>query len=78
MNYSGFFKWFQGLGGRVPDRFEEVLNTRYVYDAPPVSSFKSRAEEIKKKYNHKFKQLKVKDDFLSKEPNIFNILFVKK
>ena len=78
MNFSSFAKWFQGLGGRVPDRFEEVLNTRYIFDPPPVSSFKNRAEFIKKKYNHKFTHLKLKNNFLAEEPNIENIIFVKK
>lgn len=75
---SSFVTWFRGLGGRVPDRFDEVLNTRYMYDVPPVSSFKNRAEYIKKKYNYKFTQLKVKNNFLDGEPDVNSITFVKK
>jgi len=78
MNFNNFSKWFRGMGGRVPEKFEEVLNTRYTYDPQPVSSFKDRAEYIKKKYNYKFTHLKLKNNFLDGEPDINNITFIKK
>lgn len=74
---ENFLKWFQGMGGRVPPNIEEVLNTRYVYNPEPVSSFKDRAEYIKKKYNYKFKGKPICDHDLSGFPDISKINFVK-
>jgi len=78
MKAEQFLGWFRRLGGNLPDNFEEVLNTRYVYDPDPISSFKNRAAEIKKKFNHKFRAKSIHDDFLKSEPNIETIYFEKK
>jgi len=77
MSYD-FVKWFRALGGRVPDNFKDVPATTYIYDSVPVSSFKDRAEYIKKKFNHKFRLRSRHDNFLKDEPNIDDIDFVRK
>jgi hypothetical protein len=38
----------------TPGIDKDVPCTTYIYDYVPVSTFKDRAEEIKRKYNHKF------------------------
>ena len=42
----------------------EAVNDRYIYEPVPVSSFKDRADHIKRKYNHKFKNKPTQDNFM--------------
>ena len=54
-NATSFYNWFQILGGNLANL--EVGNLVSKLNNPSlfISSFKNRPEEIKEKYNYKFK-----------------------
>jgi len=73
-----FFRWFKALGGTLPET-EEAINDRYIYDPKPVTTFKRRAAEIKRKYNHQFKfRTVVVDNSVSSFPDISKLDFFRK
>ncbi len=67
-----FFNWFNRMGGEIP-RDSEYLKDKFHDTKPLAHSLKGRAEEIKRKYNHKFKHV----DFLKDVPDINNLKFDK-
>jgi len=74
-----FVKWFQSLGGFIPEdtkqEIKSILEPTYV---PESNSFKERPQEIKDTYNHKFKRILDKEDFLSDTPDINKLFFERK
>jgi hypothetical protein len=69
-----FLQWYVRIGGVVPNNLDS-LREKFP-KTPPChnSSFKLRANEIKKKYNHNFKSV----DFLRDMPDISKLEFEKK
>ena len=70
-----FFKWFRGVGGTTPGHASELLKRSFAPLPEPESSFKNRAEEVKRMYNHKFRLKSRLDDFLKDEPDIDTLNF---
>ena len=72
---KNFIKWFTDLGGAMDQHMEDVCKARMQPVPVPKSSFRNRPEEIKEKFNHKFKAKPVEDDFLN---DVVDIDFEKK
>jgi len=72
-----FLKWFGNIGGPVPTVFDKIL-AKFTPIPIPVSSFKNRAADIKKKYNYRFKNRSIFDDFMSEEPDLDKLYFERR
>ena len=74
-----FINWFTNLGGFIPEETKKEI--KHIFN--PVASygehsFKDNPKEVKEKYNHKFKRVLTKEDFLSDTPDIDKLFFERK
>lgn len=67
-----FYQWFLRLGGKVPKDLSGEIKAKFEAKPQVRTSLRPRAEEIKAKYNYKFKNP------LNNYPDISKLNFEKK
>ncbi len=75
MSIEEFYSWFKKLGGTISPHHIKQLEPSFQTVPEPISSFKSHPNEIKRKYNYKFKDRPLVDESLSEFPDINSISY---
>jgi len=72
-----FYLWLVSIGADLKNFEPENIQIHEI-PAKTKSSFKNRSNEVKEKYNHRFKLDHLNDNFLAGFPNIHSITFERK
>jgi len=70
---QAFIQWYHRMGGKYNESYNEQIKSKLMETKVKNSSFKERAEEVKRKYNHKFWK-----NVLKNVPDISKLKFEKK